>query len=446
MAKSSKKILKEEESSSSPSSSSEESDSDVEINQKGEEEEELPPVRRLMLPMMAMFQAYGAYVVMQRFLKSALDASHKGGVSDEERTRREERAAMFTFATTLMHWGKLIMRVGHEFLFFWLTTRQRVMLSMVVTLVGVAVVPIACWMFDSKWMGWAYIHFTLLGLGVGVFEVTYLSVISPLGKLTKSWAIMGIPLGLALVDIVGQLVCSTQFVGVEGHHENPQYIYWYIVICIPAAMYIFDTKAPSESACVHQASIVDASKKCKEWLPKMIPFLFAKLIGNFVMENTPGWFYVFNTDKVPLLSPADTENVMDKDIYFCIIYVFVMLGDALSRRVLYCLPLKTKTSYNIVIVISIATSVLGFYLESLLIGWLTFIAAFLAFWGNGMTYAVATKFIDAALNSEYSRAVYGIWTMVGDIGSIIGAGAVEVVNEHFCRESYPYVCAGYGHH
>jgi len=273
--------------------------------------------------------------------------------------------------------------------------------------------------------------------------VTFLSVISPLGALTKSWAIMGIPLGLALVDIVGQLICSRQFVGDEGHHQNPKFIYWYIVLCMPVAIWIFNDKAPFETQGKKQTSLVDAFRVCKEWLPPMLPFLFAKLVGNFVMENTPGWFYVYNTERVPLFKASDTEPTMDKDIYFCIIYVVVLAGDALSRKAMYCLPIKTKAQYNIVIVVAIMISVLGFYLESLVMAIATLFAAFLAFWGNGMVYAVATRFIDAALDETYSRAVYGIWTMVGDVGSILGAGAVEEVNKAFCSESYTFVCHGY---
>eukprot|EP00929_Paragymnodinium_shiwhaense_P091021 TRINITY_DN5107_c0_g1_i1.p1 TRINITY_DN5107_c0_g1~~TRINITY_DN5107_c0_g1_i1.p1 ORF type:complete len:472 (-),score=106.52 TRINITY_DN5107_c0_g1_i1:305-1660(-) len=434
---SSKKIVddnsQDEEEVTSEETTGEES-SDADIQQHSDDEVDQKPVRRLMLPMMAMFQAYGAYVVMQRFLKGRLHAHH---------AEDAERAELFTLSTTLMHWGKLVVRVGHEVLLAPFTTRQRVLISMVVTGIAVAVVPLFVYIGGSTWIGWAFVHFTLLGLGVGVFEVTYLSVISPLGKLTKAWAIMGIPIGLALVDIVGQLICSKAIVGQEGHDNNPQIIYWYIVLCLPPTMYIFASKAPSESASVHQSSIVDACRHIKKWGGKMAPFFVAKLIGNFVMENTPGWFYVYNGPKVPLINPEDTEPTMDSDMFFCVIYVLVMLGDALSRRVLYCLPLDTKTAYLITIGVAILTSCVGFWMESLLHAWATMIAAFLAFWGNGMTYAVATKFIDASLDQEYSRAVYGIWTMVGDVGSIIGAGAVDVVNEFFCSESYTYVCVGY---
>merc|ERR1712232_127708 len=106
----------------------------------------------LVFPMMAIFQGYAAYVVLQHYLKSRLDANSGS------------RQDVFTAATTLMHWGKLIMRVGHDAIFASLTTRSRVVLAMVVTALGVVVPPIFVWALGSQWLGWAFIHYGLLGI------------------------------------------------------------------------------------------------------------------------------------------------------------------------------------------------------------------------------------------------------------------------------------------
>lgn len=381
--------------------------------------------------MIVIFQGYAAYVVMQHYFKGMLDA-YTG-----------ERQDTFTASTTLMHWGKLFARVGHDIMLPCLSTRSRVMVAMLMTAVAVVVPPMFVWGMGSRWLGWAFIHYGLLGLGVGIFEGNFLASISPLGQKTKVLAIMGTPIGLATVDIIGQLLCSAAIVGNTAHHNNPQYVYWYIAACIPFGMVVYWRECPEEAGGVAQKNILRALADWKGWLPKMIPFFLAKLIGNFVMENTPGWFYVFNGSKVPMFSPSGSSNLLDPDIYFCMIYVFVLMGDSLSRQFVYALKLESQCANSIVICLSIVCSCLGFYLESFTIAVVTLVAGFIAFWGNGLAYAVATKYIDSNVNSQHTRAVYGLWTLVGDVGSIAGAWLVVWVNNVFCKQAYEYVCVGH---
>lgn len=389
------------------------------------EEDALPPVRSLLVPMMCVFQAYAAYVVLQRFLKAELTGSS------------EEKKAAFTWATTLMHWGKLVSRVGHDAFMACLHTRTRVICAMAITLVAVLVPPVLVYRAGSDWMGIAFLHFGLLGIGVGVFEGTFLSVISPLGKLTKAWAIMGAPLGLAIVDIVCQLLHSKAILDM-----SPEYFYWYIAICIPVGMYVFTLHAPRSST-VRQANIVKSLSDSRSWLPVMLPFFVAKIVGSFVMENTPGWFYVYNGAKVPLFSPEATTHLIDPDLYFVLIYISVMLGDTISRRAVYYFALASLSANIGVLSIAVAYSVLGFYLESFAVAALTLLAAFFAFWGNGLGYGVSAKYIDGYVPRQHSRAVYSLWCMSGDVGGIIGSGAVLWVNSIFCKSHYTYECVAH---
>eukprot|EP00929_Paragymnodinium_shiwhaense_P072517 TRINITY_DN36803_c0_g2_i1.p1 TRINITY_DN36803_c0_g2~~TRINITY_DN36803_c0_g2_i1.p1 ORF type:complete len:445 (+),score=45.56 TRINITY_DN36803_c0_g2_i1:66-1400(+) len=399
----------------------------------GGREKELPARPILVLPMMACFQGYAAYVVLQHYLKPQLNASSG------------DREVLFTGATTLMHWGKLVARVAHDVIFAWCSTYDRCLIALVMVAVAVLIAPICVWLFDSTWMGWAFLHYGLLGLGVGVFEGNYLSVISPLGKDTKSWAIMGTPLGLATICILGQLLCSKAIVGEEGHKNNPQVLYYYIAMCVPLGIGVFLRYAPKEAVSVPQKNIVRACRDGKQWLPMMVPFFVAKFIGNFVMENTPGWFYVYNGTKVPFFSPSATTSLIDPDLFFCMIYFFVMLGDGVSRRVLYLFPqLRSWRAIYSVLFVSIACSVIGFFMQAFAIAWVTLIAAFLAFWGNGLTYAVSTRYIDSSIREEHSRAVYGIWCMIGDVGGVCGAYLVTWARTVFCGgQHYEYVCVAH---
>lgn len=388
------------------------------------EEAAAPAVMALLLPMTCVFQAYGAYVVLQHHLKAELGAHSSA-----------ERNAAFTGATTLMHWGKLVSRVGHDAFFACLSTRHRVYVSMVLTLVAVLIPPIFVWGLGSKWMGIAFLHFGVLGIGVGVFESTFLSVISPLGKLTKAWAIIGCPLGLAVVDIFCQLLHSKAVLGLSA-----VYFYWYIAICMPVGMWAFHKYAPKAEAEHQHYHIVQSVLEGRTWLAPMMPFFFAKVLGSFVMENTPGWFYVYNGKEVPMLSPAATDHLVDPDIYFVLVYVVVLLGDGISRRAVYIFNLESLRSNVALLAVAIFCSMVGFFLESFAIATVTLLAAFLAFWGNGLGYGVAAKYIDSFVPKEHNRAVYSLWCMAGDFGGILGAGAVLWVNSIFCKEHYFYEC------
>merc|ERR1712217_298538 len=223
-----------------------------------------------------------------------------------------------------------------------------------------------------------------------------------------------------------------------------EYFYWYIALCIPVGMFVFMRHAPRESSTVHQQvhigkSLLDA----RTWLPAMIPFFVAKVVGSFVMENTPGWFYVYNGAKVPLFSPSATTNLIDPDLYFVCIYISVMLGDAISRRVVYFFPLNNLSSNIVILSLTVLCSAGGFFLESFAVAVVTLVAAFLAFWGNGLGYGVAAKHIDRFVPREHNRAVYSLWCMSGDVGGIIGAGAVLWVNSIFCQKHYTYECVAH---
>jgi len=335
-----------------------------------------------------------------------------------------------------MHWGKLFSRVGHDVVFACFSTRHRVYVAMLITLVGVLLPPVFVYALGSTWLGWAFIHFALLGIGVGIFESTFLSVISPLGKMTKAWAIMGAPIGLGVLDIICQILHSKQVASL-----NEVYFSWYIAICLPFGMYVFHAHSPREGIVVQQVNILSSLTHGGRWLVTLIPFMIAKIVSSFVMENTPGWYYVYNGDEVPLFNPAATgPPLMDKDFYFTIVYLCVLVGDAISRRIVYFFPINTVPQNIAWLLVAIFCSVGGFLMEIPAIAVLTWLAAFMAFWGNGMVYGVSAKYFDAFVPREHNRSMYSLWCMLGDFGGIFGAWVVTWFNGLLCSEHYMYEC------
>ena len=168
-----------------------------------------------------------------------------------------DAAHAFTQAAVGVHYGKLIARLGHNVVFACLSPWARVVIAMIFMFVGVLIPPVLVFTLGWHWVGSVFIAYMLSGLGLGIFEVTFLSVITPLGKATKSWAIIGCPSGFATINI----------------------------------------------------------------------------LSHFNMENWPAVFYMFHPPKVPLFNPKSDEHLMKWGQFFAITYIFIFLGDSISRRI-----------------------------------------------------------------------------------------------------------------
>lgn len=393
--------------------------------------DERPPVRILLLVMLCMFQGYASMVgPPQQKFKKALNVGQFG-----------VNASLFTQAANFVHWGKFVARLGHNVVFGWCSPLGRVYIAMLFMLVGCAVPPIFVFGMGSTWIGHVFISYGLSGIGLGIFECTFLNVITPLGKQTKVWAIMGAPIGFGFVNIVG-LLCTSVNMPVDA-------LYWYIVCCIPVGMAVLWFRAPSREQRCHvsnrQASLRSSLVDWRSWLPAMLPYILGKIVVNFVMENvTPVNFYTYNASKVPLGGKSTSSMLMDHDQFFALLYVFVILGDTISRRVPYGMNLDSYARNVSLLIAGSLCSVFGFYCESFAQAILTLAAIFLAFWGNGLIYGVSAKYIDKFIPKEHNLAAYSSWCFVGDLGSIAGGSLVDVVRNWVCGgHEYPYECVSH---
>ena len=171
-------------------------------SEKAAEQEQAPqaPRRVMLLVMLCMFQGYASMVgPLQSAYKHELGISHG-----------TEAAHAFTQAAVGVHYGKLVARLGHNVVFACLSPWARVIVAMCFMFVGVLIPPVLVFSIGWHWVGTVFIAYMLSGLGLGIFEVTFLSVITPLGKATKSWAIIGCPSGFATINILGRASNSKQ--------------------------------------------------------------------------------------------------------------------------------------------------------------------------------------------------------------------------------------------
>eukprot|EP00435_Cladocopium_sp_Y103_P031124 s2600_g7.t2 len=197
-----------------------------------EPEEGCAPVTNwyMLLVMLSVYQGYASMV-------GPLQAAYKYELGVEHGTAA---AHVFTQAAVGVHYGKLIAKLGHNIFFACLSPRMRVMLAMVLMFVGVLIPPLLVFTLEFHWVYSVLVSYMLSGLGLGIFAPTFMSVITPMGKATKSWAIVGCPAGFATINILGLSLSSLKMPVV--------YIYWYIVACLPVGLYFFWQYAPHDKA------------------------------------------------------------------------------------------------------------------------------------------------------------------------------------------------------
>jgi len=396
-------------------------------NQQGPAQEPAPK-RLLFFAMLCVFQGYAVMVgPCQQKFKSALHVSQTGA-----------SAEVFTQAADFVHWGKFFMRVGHNLVFGCLSPRSRVLLAMSLLFVGCSIPPLFVFTLGYDWLGSVFLSYGLSGMGIGISECTFLSVVTPLGGATKSWVIMAVPVGFAVINIGGMIFTS---IGVPVES-----LYWYVVAWIPVGMFIFHTYAPKErevQVSTHrQSDLKQSFGVWRSWLPMMAPCLVAKVLVNFAMENiTPVSFYTFNGAYVPMFDPAGTTHLMNHDLFFALLGLVTLAGNAVSQHVAYKLNLRSYAAFVALMVSCCLCAVVCCWLVTFKIASVNLGAVFLAFWVNGTVYGASTIFIDRFVPKEHNLLAYSLWCMIGDLGPILGGAMMDVLRNFICGgHAYTYTC------
>mmetsp|Transcript_10018 Transcript_10018/g.22059 ORF Transcript_10018/g.22059 Transcript_10018/m.22059 type:complete len:436 (-) Transcript_10018:235-1542(-) len=395
-------------------------ESDGDSSCESDEVENLPPRRLAFVAMTCVISAYTLVGPLQHDLKKQMGVSDSGALNQA-----------FIQSVALVQWGKTFMTVGQNVLLAWLPTLHRVYLAMFVMFVGTIIPPLFIFTFESNWLGWVPIAFGCIGLGLGVFECTFLSVISPLGPLTKSWAIMGFPAAFFIVNVIWQ--------SIRAVWDIPTVLpFWYVAACLPIGILCFRRIAPSshkvDGKSYKQAALRSSLYEWKSWLVKMIPFIITNVAAHFTMESVlPAVFNTFNTESVSLFGPHD--NHLMKTRWFLVVYCFSnAAGDMISRRLGYCFQLNTTTANYQALAFALVCILSGLYLTTLGIAAVCWIAAFLAFFGNGFLYAVTSKYIDKFVPRKHNLAAYSVWMFLGYMGAIAGAVLVSMVQHWICHD------------
>lgn len=393
-----------------------------------------PPERLAFVVMTCVISGYTLTGPLQHDLKSALKIADVGNVGE-----------MFTQSVALVQWGKTFTTLFQNVALACMSTVHRVYLAIAIMTFGVMIPPVCVFTLGSQWLGWVPIAYGSIGLALGVFECTYLSVISPLGPLTKSWAIMGFPAAFFIVNVFWMSVRTLFNIPVVAS-------FWYVAICLPVGLAFFRKIAPREETHVghtyKQAALGTSLAEAGAWLPRMIPFCLVNVVSHFVMESVlPAVFNTYNAKQVSLLGPENLSVTMDTRWYLVVFSFCMGAGDMVSRRVGYCFDLNTTIENYGALLFSLCCSTLGLWLTIQGIAGLTWFSSALAFFGNGFNYAVTSKYIDKFVPKKHNLAGYSVWMFVGYCGAIAGATVVSVVRGWICLgKVYEYQCLSHAGH
>ena len=156
-----------------------------------------PTYRSVILVSTSVFMGYAALVTLQHRLKDVHD-------NNSEKAHLPSHSTEFKHASTLNYVGNLVFRLAHNFVFFFLSPRQRVHLALGCMAASMGCLAFAMCKGGSPWIGWVFISYFLGGVAIGTFESNLLSCITPLGHGSKKWVIFGMPLPQS--DLGGRLL------------------------------------------------------------------------------------------------------------------------------------------------------------------------------------------------------------------------------------------------
>jgi hypothetical protein len=277
---------------------------------------------------------------------------------------------------------------------------------------------LAYYVFDSKSVAWTYISYLLAGISIGSFESNVMSCLTPLGHGTKSWAVIGIPVGFNLVS-VGFFIAfaikpDDEFI------EGGAYVLIAILNLVGLAFFLGGIPYVA-----FEASKDNAIKFLKDmstfrlWMPTIWRHSIALCVDMFCVSLFSSVvLYIYDTGDIPLW-PYSTTTV-PKNGFQAVYNLCSFLGDFTSRKIAYRDRPRNPLFF---LVLSLCGAIMVLSKTALVAP----IGIFLIMFVNGSVYAHSTRFIDNSIDDKYNLVALSMWLFVGDIGSVVGSNLVSVI-------------------
>jgi MFS family permease len=280
---------------------------------------------------------------------------------------------------------------------------------------GLSMAIITCIFFFMKHphLAWVFLAYGLGGLGIGTFESNLLSTIAPLGKRTKLWAIIGIPVGVNIITVGGFILLE---VGLF-----PGYIFLGVLVFDVVGIGMFMWRIWKDAGTGNAVSLMEffhQIKHWKHWFPQIKWHCLALMIDMLAVSLfSPGvMLYIYDQKYVSFGGLK-----LPKDWLFAIYDACFFIGDTSSRKIFYLV----RTIFPLLFLIFTIVGA-GIGLSNVI--YIIFLCPFLVAFCNGSIYTQANRHIDTKVPKEYSLIAFSFWLFLGDIGSVVGSNLISYIN------------------
>jgi len=354
---------------------------------------------------MPLFCGYACLFALQHEIKQVYNIADNNS----------ELSHLYGIAASLVYVGNLIFRLGHNFFFWFMEPRTRVIVSMVSMTCSMLIICLIFFAFSHPSLAWVFVAYAFGGIAIGTFESNILSTIAPLGKSTKLWAIIAIPVGILSITVGGFALLQA------GVHPGFIYLGVLIFLLFGLLLYIFRIyRLNLISNAITIREFFHQLKQWRQWLPMIKWHSLALMIDMLCVSLfSPGvMLYIYDQKYVNF---PWFHGKLQKDWLFVIYDASFFIGDTLSRKIFY--PVRIILPFFF---LAFAAAGIGCALSN--ISFLVpFCGLFVSFC-NGSIYAQANRNIDANVDKRYSLIAFSFWLFIGDIGSVVGSNLIPYIS------------------
>ena len=382
----------------------------------------MPLLKRAIIPSVFVFSGFASLFALQHSVKHALN------IPDDESTQSHR----FSYAVSTLYFGQLIGRFGHHFACACLGTKRRAIAGSLMMFLSVASLFIIQTMPKFQRISLVSVAYFTGGIGLGSFETNYVSQLSHLGRKTKLFGILGVPLGIFLVVVPGYGAIGLGLI-------RPAFVYFAVALGILLSSIVLAT-LPCPDQPVHEEEsndeawsvqlaarnmefsgrigIIEALQDCRFWLKTV---------------TRVGWVFMVNLVIVTCFSPGvllylygDSVGLnwkIPRDLFFAIFSFFGCFADTWSRRIAYRITEQVKPDKFLLL------TALGVLMVASLIPTIAPFGTFLVFMANGSIYAHSCRIIDKNVDRKFLLAANSVFFIMGDCGSILGSLMIPWVRD-----------------
>jgi len=366
------------------------------------------PVYQVFFLVIPMYAGYAALFGLQHQLK------HRIGIADDTGVASH----FFGFATSTLFIFNLFIRICHWYVFR-VSAYHRVIISMV-SMIGSMCLITSIFLVPSNFLIYSVdvrviLGYSFGGIGIGTFETNLISAITPLGPLTKRWAIIAIPVGIAVVQIGAFILLN--FIPCVCIHIAIAFAL--TTLSLPLWMGLPLSRENVDNC----RSFYRAISEWRRWLTQLWTRPLSFMVDMLVIVALGPGAMLFVYDKSHIeLKFGDTGFLVPTIYFFAVFNACGTIGGLGGRWFAYHMKLRHPASF-------LPLSLFGAALLLMKRPEIAPLGAFLIYWGDGCIYAQMCRYIDTSIHSRYAQVSISFWFLIGDIGSVVGSNLAPFIRD-----------------